>query len=147
MRSSFGRNSDEVRIALDCFSDVNYQYRYYAIFQQFQYEFSLEDFLSYNTEIFHSYIRKKKGDLPSIGPLNNIVGEVTYDAKNMADLFASSFSSAFTTSLFDNPEPRQECDGCISEMDISINDVIAAPSARNPSPPPLIHLPLWDPVN
>ena len=126
LRRLHGRTSPLASEKLNQFLETNHQYRNYAIIKQSQYESSIADQLTTNPKVFHAYIRRKKVNPPNIGPLKSPTGEIITDPKEMAELFADSFVSVYTTINPVSPSPHQMFDGLIPELNITINDVITA---------------------
>lgn len=125
-RHEYGRQSPRALAVLSRFLDANYQLRNFSITKQSQYESSIAELLISNCKVFHAYIRGKKINPPSIGPLRSPTGEIIHDPRAMSELFAASFASVYTSANPDSPFPHQVFHGGIGEIDISVDDVIAA---------------------
>ena len=97
MRVTHGRNSDITADTLSIFLDINHQFRNFSITCQTNHESSLVDQLTSNPKVFHSYIRHKKVGRPGIGPLKSSSGLMIDYPYAMAELFASSFASVYST--------------------------------------------------
>ena len=88
-----GRNQFVSLEALNNFNQVNFQYRNFIKGNHWQYESSMIEKLGSAPKLFQSYIRKRKKDCPSVGPLRLEGGEVVADALQMSEHFVDSFSS------------------------------------------------------
>ena len=76
-----------------------------------------------SSKALHKYIRSKKVGAPSVGPLRQDSGVLTADCAVMAELFASNFSSVYTTQDLNAPFPHQVSDATINYVEITLEDV------------------------
>ena len=74
---------------------------------------------------FHSYIRSKKVDGLSVGPLQKTDGSLTAVCGEMA----KSFSSVYVTENPVLPAPHQVCDGVLDHIPLLLSDVVNKLSA------------------
>ena len=125
-RCSSGRNSAGALAAYKVFSAVNRELRSFGVRSQCDYESSLIDRSRDNPKLLHSYVRNKKICRPTVGPLLVRTDYLTDDATIMAELFASSFASVFTTVTPANPSPHQVFDGTLSQVVITQEGVRSA---------------------
>ena len=72
------------------------------------YEKSLVSCNNSNGKRFHSYLRSKKVQRPTVGPLLSDDGWVV-EPVDMANHFVTAFSAVFTNSILPNPFPLQQC--------------------------------------
>ena len=124
-RSTYGRQSHCAALALDKFLTINNLYRNYFVKSQIDFEKSLISKVKSDPKALHKYIRAKKVGAPSIGPLRQDDGKLTAECAVMAELFASSFSSVYTTRVPYAPFPHQISDASINDVEITIEDVRA----------------------
>lgn len=118
-RQQLGRKSTQTLDSYKAFSAVNRELRGYAVKQQSDYERSLIDRSAENPKLLHSYIRNKKVGRPTVGPLLLQQDNLTDDAATMAELFASSFSSVFTSLSPSHPSPHRMFDGSLTQIEIT----------------------------
>ena len=125
-RHYLGRSSAGTRAAYKTFSVVNRELRSFAVRSQCNYESSLIDRSQDNPKLLHSYIRNKKVGRPTIGPLLLQSRHLTDDPGTMAELFAASFASVFTTATSANYLSRHVFDGTLSQIELSHDSVYRA---------------------
>ncbi len=122
-RSIHGRKSQQAVLALNQYLLINTTYRNLFVKSQIDYENSLSAKSDYSPKIFHKYIRGKKVGTPSVGSLRQENGDLTADCAEMAELFAASFSSVYTTQDQNSPFPHQVSNYTINDVDVSLKDV------------------------
>ena len=121
--STHGRQSLETALVLDKFLNVNNFYCNYFAKTQIDFEKSLISKVKSSPKALHKYIRSKKVGAPSVGLLRQDNGELTADCSVMAELFASSFFSVYTTQDLNAPFPHQVSDATIDDVEITLEDV------------------------
>ena len=122
-RRTRGRNDDETRHALSIFQELNYQYRNFELLSRSNYESKLISRIKDAPKLFHSYIKHKKKDKPSVGPLKRSCGATVCDPANMAEMFASSFSSVFVARVPLDPSRPVVTQCKMNKMFFSVQDV------------------------
>ena len=141
-RLSFGRNSARAKTAYIVFSGINREVRTFAARSQCDYEKSLISRARDNPKLLHSYVRSKKVGRPTVGPLLTNSGQLTDDAETMAELFASSFASVFSTETPANPSPHQTFNGTLSRVSVTpelINSALADLDSNSAMGPDGLH--------
>ena len=123
-RRDSGRNSPETVIALEIFNGVNYEYRNYAKIRQCNYERKLAGLLSLAPKAFHSYLRERKAGCPSVGPLQQVNGNLVSDCSDMSNMFAEAFSSVYVVGDPVDPHPHQESDFEMEELSVTYTSVL-----------------------
>ena len=107
LRSRNPRNSPIVKNALSAFKAANIALKHATITAVSKYELSLASDKR-NPKRFHAYLRSKKVDRPSVGPLfvnGNWIGE----NEPMGHALGTAFSSVFNPVLPNAPLPHQTC--------------------------------------
>ena len=132
-RHSFGRNSAGAKAAFTFFSGINREVRTFAFRSQCDYETNLIDRARDNPKLLHSYIRNKKVCRPTVGPLLTTSGQLTDSPAAMAELFASSFASVFSTEIPLNPFPHQVYSGTLSQVSITPDLINSALTDLDPN--------------
>ena len=132
-RSTHGRSSAAAVGLLEQYKSVNSEYRSFALTKQSQYEFDLIIQKSDRPKLFHSYIRQKKIGKPRVGPLRESSGQIISDSRNMAECFASSFSSVYSTDVLVEAAAHQVSDGNITDIEVTPGIVCAVLSSLDVS--------------
>ena len=122
-RALHGRKSPITQQTLSVFLQVNKQLRCFALHSQIEYEKSLLTRMKENPKLLHSYLRCKKKFRASVGPLRLASGCTTDIPLEMAECFADSFASVFTTDVPTAPSPHQRGDGVLENIDFGPADV------------------------
>merc|ERR1712030_281809 len=81
------------------FCQVNYESRSFAIQSQISYEKKVGSQLKTKPKLFHAYIKYRKVGKPGIGPLKTDNGCFPDSPSEMAESFATSFASVYSTEL------------------------------------------------
>ena len=118
-RSISGRNHVDTTDAYVRFTEINRQIKMFAVNSQVMYEKHVASQIKDNPKLFHSYIKHRRVQKPSVGPLRLPCGNITDDPLSMADYFASTFASIYNNSLIQNPCPNQLCNSTISDVVIT----------------------------
>ncbi|KAK3879851.1 hypothetical protein Pcinc_015615 [Petrolisthes cinctipes] len=121
-RSIYGRHSQQADLALERFNVLNHMFRNYHVTQQIQYEITLIKKMKESPKLLHQYIRHKKVGVPSVGPLKLDSGALTADCGEMADIFASSFSTVYATGDPGAPFPHQHSGSTINSVSVSLDE-------------------------
>ena len=106
LRNSLGRGSNLAVQAWLSYSQANYQLKTAISDAVANYEYSLIS--CSDPRVFHSYVKSKKVDRPSVGPLL-VDGVWSGNCKAMADVLVESFASVFNCDALPNPRPHQVC--------------------------------------
>ena len=93
--------------------------KHFALNTLKQYEESLAVKLKSNPKLFQSYIKHKKVNRPTTGPIILNDGKLCDDPTGMATCFVNSFASVYQLSSPLNPSPHQMCDSVIDKIVIS----------------------------
>ncbi|KAK3886186.1 hypothetical protein Pcinc_009646 [Petrolisthes cinctipes] len=120
-RSIYGRHSQQADLALERFNVLNHMFRNYHVTQQIQYEITLIKKMKESPKLLHQYIRHKKVGVPSVGPMKLDSGALTADCGEMADIFASSFSTVYATGDPGAPFPHQHSGATITGNSVSVS--------------------------
>lgn len=108
-RIKFGRSSPIALRLWHSFKTISLQYKDAVHQSVIKYERSLVSPGNPDVKRFHSYLRSKKVQRPTIGPLYGDHGWCA-DTTDMADLFVDAFSGVFSSADLLNPYPVQHCD-------------------------------------
>ena len=125
VRQQLGRSASITLDAYTTFSNVNRQYRSFAVRAQADYEMKLIARAKQNPKLLHSHIRNKKVGRLSVGPLRLGSGQLSEDPVAMAECFAESFAAVYSHSSPDNPAPHQHHDKLIGDITITTSAVKA----------------------
>ena len=127
VRQSLGRRHPDSLLAWSRFSESNRIINNYCISCQKEYECLLGNQINRNPKLFHSYIKHRRVSRPSIGPIKTDDGFLSDDPTVMANCFAYSFASVFTTadpSLSVNSDVlHQVSNSQIETLDIDVSIV------------------------
>ena len=111
--------------------NVNIQYKHNVREAVERYESSLA--LDGNPKRFHAYLRCKKTNKPSVGPL--LVDDVWHsDCRSMADHLASQFSSVFSDGVLHDPHPYQVSDSLLQFGEVTVDEVFKSLNKLKLSP-------------
>ena len=133
LRKNFNRHHPDVLDAWRDFRICNDRVKNFAISSQIDYERSLGSQLSSNPKLFHSYVKHRKTNRPTIGPIKQPNGILTDDPQTMADCFAISFASVFNNHVPINCFIHQQSQAIIDEIIITVDMVARAISTLNPN--------------
>ena len=100
--------------AWEDFIDANYEIKCFAVNSQKNYECLLGDQLKSSPRLFHSYIKQRKVNRPSIGPLRLPNGNMTDNPSIMANYLVNSFASVFNLGHYISAYQNQICENDIS---------------------------------
>ena len=132
-RSVNGRHHADTQTAWNSFTLCNDSIKRFAISSQINYEHSLSDQLKVNPKLFHSYIKHRRVDKPTVGPLRLENGELSDDPAVMAECFVSTFSSVFSASCSMNPSSHQVCNSTMGNFAITRSEVFKLLSEIDPN--------------
>ena len=121
IRTLHGRRSPLTIRSWQYFKELNVQYKSNVIQAVSNYENTLVS--SGDSKRLHGYLRQKKVERPTIGPLL-VDGSWIDDCKAMSDCLADCFSSVFVSGVPSHPQPHQVSDTQFVFHDFTINDVL-----------------------
>ena len=116
LRLVLGRANPATMNAWEDFISVNSEIKTFAVNSQRNYECLLGDQLKSSPRLFHSYIKRRKVNRPSIGPLKLPNGEMTDNPSIMADYLVNSFVSVFNLGDYISVYQNQMCENDISRL-------------------------------
>ena len=122
-RSTHGRQSPQATQALAHYDSINNRFRNFFTSKQINYEKSLIQKLKSSSKPYHQYIRSKKVETPSVGPLRMDCGELTRDCTQMADTFATHFCSVYSSQASNASSPHQTFDGFLDSILITLQAI------------------------
>ena len=105
------------------FNRINHQYRNCHLLSQAEYEAGLIQQIKTAPKLFHAYIRNKKVDPPSVGPLLTDACDLIENPKEMIELLASAFSDVFVADVPQSPAPTAVLQSGMPEITISVDSV------------------------
>ena len=132
-RRLYGRSSQISAQAWNEFRAVNDEIKSFSIKSQIGYEKSLVSQLSSNPKLFHSYIKHRKVNKPTVGPLMLNSGALTDDPILMSECFLQGFSSVFCGEINTAPEPNQICHNSMEQFIITPCMVYKALNSLDPN--------------
>ena len=122
-RFQMGRRHPSTLEAWQRFTTANNNIKNFAIDSQKNYEANIAMQLKTDPKLFHSYLRHRRVDRPTIGPLKTSDGDITDNPLEMAEQFAQSFKSVFSTGTLNNPAPHQTSTAFLPEVTITPSEV------------------------
>ena len=125
IRAQYGRRSPAAKQAIATFFSANKALKAFSVSSQAAHEEKLVADLKDNPKLLHSYVRRKKVGCPTVGPLRVADQILTDDPVIMAEAFASSFESVYTTFCPQTiPAPHQQSHSHMDPIRIHPQDVL-----------------------
>ena len=110
------------------FQSVANEVKMFALNSQKNYERCIGSQVNSSPKLFHSYLKHRKTDKPTVGPIRLNDGRLTDDPKLMADSFAESFSSVFAAAAPTNDVPHQAChevSNCLTTSPLDVSTILS----------------------
>ena len=116
VRTVAGRSHPLTLEAWNSFASCNKEIKIFSINSQVSYERSLAAQIHSKPKLLHSYLNHRKVGKPRVGPVRLETGVITDDPVLMAESFAASFASVFSTEVPTNPAPHQTCTSFMQDL-------------------------------